>query len=62
MHMLGMGGAPGPPAFTCHARAGGVGACPLCGCGGAHERAPSALVSGCDDRPPRARAGRPAAL
>eukprot|EP00969_Alexandrium_andersonii_P303006 13394152-Alexandrium_andersonii.AAC.1 len=33
MHMLGLGGIAGPPAFTGHAIAGGVGTCPLCGCG-----------------------------
>eukprot|EP00969_Alexandrium_andersonii_P233929 10328923-Alexandrium_andersonii.AAC.1 len=31
--MLGLGGAAGPDAFTRHVDAGGVGACPLCGCG-----------------------------
>eukprot|EP00969_Alexandrium_andersonii_P210545 9301033-Alexandrium_andersonii.AAC.1 len=32
-HLLGVGGRCGPPAFTAHARPGGQGTCPLCGCG-----------------------------
>eukprot|EP00969_Alexandrium_andersonii_P064325 2833497-Alexandrium_andersonii.AAC.1 len=33
LHMLGLGGAAGPDAFTGHVAAGGEGTCPLCGCG-----------------------------